>query len=109
MATELVRHSVDVIAAISGTPSALAAKAATGSIPIVFANGGDPVTSGLVSSLNRPGGNITGVTFFTAPLVTKRLDLLRELVPHVTKIAALVNPDNPPSKLEGTNLQRVAG
>jgi len=97
LAADLVNKKVVVIAAISGTPAALAAKAATTTIPIVFAIGGDPITPGLVTSLNRPGGNVTGVSFYSAPLVTKRLDLARELVPTGGLIAVLVNPDNPPS------------
>ena len=67
-------------AAISGTPAALAAKAVTTTIPIVFAIGGDPIAPGLVPNLSRPGGNITGVSFYSAPVVTKRLDLARELI-----------------------------
>jgi putative tryptophan/tyrosine transport system substrate-binding protein len=108
MAADLVHRDVSVIAAISGTPSALAAKSATTTIPIVFAMGSDPVTSGLVASLNRPEGNVTGVTFFTAPLANKRLEIIRELAPSVTRIAVLVNPDNPPSMQEGKDASGVA-
>jgi putative tryptophan/tyrosine transport system substrate-binding protein len=108
LAADLVDRKVAVIAAISGTPAALAAKAATTTIPIVFAIGGDPVAPGLVTSLSRPGGNITGVSFYNSPLVTKRLDLARELAPNGSTIAVLVNPENPPSAAEGTAAQASA-
>jgi putative tryptophan/tyrosine transport system substrate-binding protein len=108
LADDLVKQKVAVIAAISGTPSALAAKAATATIPIVFAIGGDPVAPGLVASLNRPGGNVTGTSFYTSPVVTKRLDLARELVPEGSVIATLINPTNPPSVEEARSLQAAA-
>jgi putative tryptophan/tyrosine transport system substrate-binding protein len=108
LVTDLVHRHVAVIAAISGTPAALAAKAATTTIPIVFAIGGDPVAPGLVPNLSRPGGNITGASFYTSPVVTKRLELARELAPQGTMIGVFVNPDNPPSVTEGTTLQAAA-
>jgi ABC-type uncharacterized transport system substrate-binding protein len=95
LATDLVNRGVTVI--FANSPSIPAAKAATGTIPIVIMSGDDPVRLGFVASLNRPGGNITGVTILSQELAAKRLDLLRELVPHTKHIAVLINSDFGPS------------
>ncbi|HWD57837.1 MAG TPA: ABC transporter substrate-binding protein [Stellaceae bacterium] len=95
LAADLAARKVDVIVATTGVPSVRAAKAATASIPIVFDAGADPVALGLVASLARPGGNVTGIAFMTAGLTPKRLELLSELVPRAKVIGLLVNPKNP--------------
>jgi putative ABC transport system substrate-binding protein len=106
-AADLVDRSVAVIFA-APIPAALAAKAATATIPIVFAIGSDPVESGLVASLNRPGGNITGVGFLAVALGSKRLDLLRGLAPKIDTIALLVNPYNPNAEPQTKDTQAAA-
>ena len=103
LAAELVRLKVDVLVT-GGTPGTLAAKRATTTIPIVMAVSGDAVASGLVASLARPGGNITGSTFFVQELYAKRLELLKEAVPRITQVAVLLNPDNPASL---TNIKQM--
>jgi putative ABC transport system substrate-binding protein len=97
LASDLVRRRVAVIVTSGSSPAALAARAATATIPIVFGTGGDPVKEGLVSSLNRPGGNATGTSVLTEKLAAKRLELFRELVPRAEVIGLLVNPASAPS------------
>ena len=93
---------------VANSIAALAAKAATTTMPIVFATGSDPVRDGLVASLNRPGGNVTGVVFFTGELGSKRLELLRQLVPKATTIGVLVNPNTPETEAERSDVQAAA-
>jgi putative ABC transport system substrate-binding protein len=108
LAADLVGRRVDVIAAIGGPPVAHAAKNATSTIPIVFVTGRDPVGDGLVASLARPGGNITGVSIFVAELQPKRFELLYELVPQVKMIALLENPAIPATEREMRDVQEAA-
>jgi ABC-type uncharacterized transport system substrate-binding protein len=106
MAAELVRRQVAVI--VCNIPAVLAAKAATATIPIVFTTASDPVQLGLVASLSRPGGNLTGATQFGVELMPKQLELAHELVPTATVIAVLVNPTNPNAETVSTGLQAAA-
>jgi putative tryptophan/tyrosine transport system substrate-binding protein len=109
LAADLVRRRVTLIAATGGTVTARAAKAATTTIPVLFVSGADPVGDGLVSSFNRPGGNVTGVSVYTSELAPKRLELLRELVPKATKIAVLVNPENHADSRDVQNMMERTG
>ena len=108
MAGDLVRRQVAVIVAGGGDAPALAAKKATDKIPIVFISGGEPVRVGLVASLNRPGGNVTGVSFIVTELIPKRLELLHELVPKVVTVGALVNPNYSGADHQRGELQEAA-
>jgi putative ABC transport system substrate-binding protein len=107
LAADLVSRKVAVIFAVANAP-AYAAKVATSMIPIVFLSGGDPVQIGLVASLNRPGGNATGITTFLNELAAKRLGVLHEMVPNVSVIAFMVNPTNPRAKINTSELQDAA-
>ena len=108
LAEALVDLRVAVIVAVGGVNAAFAAKSATATIPIVFVVGGDPVANGLVTSLNRPGGNITGMTVMSAELVLKRLELLREIAPKLAALAMLANPLSPESTSEIKDVQAAA-
>jgi putative tryptophan/tyrosine transport system substrate-binding protein len=108
MATELVQRPVAVIATTGGEPAVQAAKAATSTIPIVFATGVDPVKQGLVASFNRPGGNVTGIVLFAAQLEPKRLGLLRDLAPQASTVGILLNPSFPASERQLLDIQEAA-
>jgi putative ABC transport system substrate-binding protein len=108
LAADLIDRKVSVLVATAGTPTIRAAKAATATIPIVFVIGGDPVMFGLVASLNRPGGNITGITLVGAETVAKRLGLLLEFIPSAPAVGVLANPKNPIAKPQVTELQTAA-
>jgi putative tryptophan/tyrosine transport system substrate-binding protein len=109
LAADLVRRHVEVIVAVSSQPATLAAKAATTTIPIVFTWPGDPVAAGLVASLNRPGGNATGIATLNDELAAKRLGLLRELVPQAAPVSVLFNPADPSADAMSKGLQAYAG
>jgi putative tryptophan/tyrosine transport system substrate-binding protein len=105
LAAELVSLKVAAIAAVGGDRSVLSAKAATATIPIVFTTGGDPVQTGFVASINRPGGNITGATFWGSLIATKQIGLLRDIAPKLVKIGLLLNPANPMTALVAKDVQ----
>ena len=108
LTADLVRRNVTVIYTARGSAVAQAAKAATSSIPIVFRIGGDPIKLGLVASLNHPGGNVTGITFFSNVITAKRLELLRDFVPDAVDIAVLINPNNANADTDAAELQTAA-
>jgi putative ABC transport system substrate-binding protein len=108
MALDLARKPVSVLVATGGEPSALAAKAATSTIPIVFNVGGDPVKLGLVASDSRPGGNATGINLLTETMEPKRVGILHDLLPQAPTIAALVNPKFPPAEMQSKQIQEAA-
>jgi putative ABC transport system substrate-binding protein len=108
MAAELVRLPVTIIASTGGEPAVLAARAATSSLPIVFAMGGDPVKAGLAASYNRPGGNATGISILTESLEPKRLGLVHELIPRAAAISVLLNPRFPPAEGQLRDVQGAA-
>jgi putative ABC transport system substrate-binding protein len=108
LAADLVRRQVAVIAAMGGDPTVFAAKAATASIPVVFSFSDDPVSAGLIASFNRPGGNLTGVTLFSTALGTKRLELMRQLMPRAVNLAVLVNPNFLSAEREVAQVQAAA-
>jgi len=108
LALDLIHRQVTTIIATGGSVPVLAAKAVTNTVPIVFVIGSDPLRLGLVSSLNRPGGNITGITFLINSLLPKRLELIRELLPSVTSIGLLVNPKNPNATPDTNTVEEAA-
>ena len=108
MAAELVKRPISVLVAVGGSNSAMAAKRASSTMPIVFVIGGDPVRLGLAASLSRPGGNVTGMTIISADLAPKRLGLLRELVPTATALAALTNPNTPEGRGQASDMLNSA-
>jgi putative ABC transport system substrate-binding protein len=108
MAAELVKRPISVLVAVGGSNSAMAAKRASSTMPIVFVIGGDPVRLGLAASLSRPGGNVTGMTIISADLAPKRLGLLLELVPSATALVALANPNTPEGRGQASDMLNSA-